>query len=479
MVGLSMSDIGLWRSDTWVSARNTFFTYTGTYNDIVNFGPVGMTDSGYAAEQVIEPQYHADVEPTGVLPITGASPEGDVFGNLTGTITGTSVVAGPTLFQPFATKASFNNANTSHSPGAIRLTLSWQSGNAPGSPVAFTPSVPGVGYSWSPSTITLTGSPTTGNTETGSAVLSVPGGMTSGTPIEIDVTNTGGVGSIRDVHGRHAGRQDQLGHDDPERQCAMAHGKRSLRQPRSGHGADLHFRRSRVPGGTAAVRFRPRGNLPGLRCSRELVLGVCRAARSEHPHRRHGRSLRQARDLAGERQHRSVVAIPELQFVVGEPAPHPRSRQGDDRLQHGRNARERLHTESRLHDPRPGRRLHACNLYRNSPDVYPDNPQGGRNAKQIYGTATTNATYASFRRIGHDQPLDRSDRRGDFDSSYPFYRWTLIGQMTAAATTATVTVTDGTSSGVLYTNGIRCELVPEPFMQAGDTVTFQPGDASS
>ena len=30
------------------------------------------------------------------------SPELDVFGNLTGTITGTSVVTGPTLFQPFA-----------------------------------------------------------------------------------------------------------------------------------------------------------------------------------------------------------------------------------------------------------------------------------------------------------------------------------------------------------------------------------------
>ena len=184
--GLSVSDIGFWVNNAWVSAQHTFFTYTGTYNDIVNFGPVGMTDDGYPAE-VIEPATQVDV-----LPITGASPELGYLSVLTGTITGTSVVSGPSLYPAFATTATLNNASTAHTPGAIRLTLAWQGGNAPGSPVTFTPSAP-AGYSWSPSTITLTGSPTTGDTETGSAVLTVPSGQTLNSFVNIDVTNNGGI----------------------------------------------------------------------------------------------------------------------------------------------------------------------------------------------------------------------------------------------------------------------------------------------
>ena len=198
---MTIGDPGAWRDDNAYDSNHlTLFTYpgSGTYNDIVNLGPVtlGMTVGGYPAS-VIEPQYHQNHGPdfngTDVFVFAGTSPETGVFGNLTATITGMELVVGPTLFSPYAVTLAWNNNDQCHSPGTIKLMVRWQSGNAPGSPVTFTPSTPGVGYSWSPSTITLSGSPTTGNTEVGTAVLTIPTGVTMGTVVPVDVINNGGV----------------------------------------------------------------------------------------------------------------------------------------------------------------------------------------------------------------------------------------------------------------------------------------------
>ena len=67
---------------------------------------------------------------------------------------------------------------------------------------------------------------------------------------------------------------------------------------------------------------------------------------------------------------------------------------------------------------------------------------------------------------------------GSFDDASPYYRWTLIGQFVAEATSATVTVTNTLSSGVLYTNGIRCVLVPTSFIGSGDTLVVNMGDSA-
>ena len=117
-------------------------------------------------------------------------------------------------------------------------------------------------------------------------------------------------------------------------------------------------------------------------------------------------------------------------------------------------------------------------VYRNSPDVYTANPQGNQNAQQIHGTATTHANYAIFDGSATANYAVDQTAVGSFDDVAPFYRWTLIGSFTAAATSATVTVTNANSSGVLYTNGIRCVLQPAPFIQSGDTLVVNVGDSA-
>ena len=112
IVGLSIADIGIWNITNPAffdySIYPIIFTNSGTYSDIANFG------NDYDA-QVIEPQWQADV-----LPITGASPETGYKNVLTGTITGTSVVAGPPLWPPVAVTPTFSHGAQAHTPGSSR-----------------------------------------------------------------------------------------------------------------------------------------------------------------------------------------------------------------------------------------------------------------------------------------------------------------------------------------------------------------------
>jgi hypothetical protein len=182
-VGFAFSDIQFLASQA-LAADETFYTYpgSGTYNDIANF------NGGYPAEVIVVPVYPTSGD---VLQITGASPEPGYFGNLSGTVTGTQVVAGPDLGPTVAAAGVLSHStyvsNDAHSPGTIELTLSWPSGS-PTSAVTFTPVVLDQAWAFTPTTIVWDGSAWTN----ASATLTIPSSISPG-GFEIDVTNDGGI----------------------------------------------------------------------------------------------------------------------------------------------------------------------------------------------------------------------------------------------------------------------------------------------
>lgn len=462
MVGMSMSDIGLWRSDAQISSLNTFFTYSGTFNDIVNFGPVGMTNSGFPA-QVIEPQLHADTEPTGVFPITGASPELDVFGNLTGTITGTSVVAGPPLFPAFATSPTLNNHGTSHTPGSIRLTLGWQGGAAPASSVTFTPSTPG-GYSWSPSTITLTSS----GSSTGSAVLTVPSGQTLGSTVHIDVTNNGDIVPVSvQFSVIQATAQVISAEMTPNGNVLWIRAGDLSNVPSPVTTADLSLSTLVKNGGSPIALT----GIPGIFDSIDNWVWAFVGQPAA--------DIRVSDQDAGCVKTGGGWAISnntDQSALFQNYNPLWESQIGTSNVGKGSISYSPTHTDSAVYTITDLVVGQTYNLYRNSPDVYTQ--AGNSNAQMIYGTATTHANYAVYNGSSTVNYAIDQTAEGSFDDSNSFYRWTLIGQFTADATSATVTITNALSSGVLYANGIRAVLVQSQFMTGSDTVVLNVGDAA-
>ena len=84
-------------------------------------------------------------------------------------------------------QGALSHSGVAHTPGNLRLTLSWVGMSAPGSSVTFTPVAPF--GTFSPPTVTLTSS----GSSTGLTTLTVPGGESFGSGYVINVTNGGGV----------------------------------------------------------------------------------------------------------------------------------------------------------------------------------------------------------------------------------------------------------------------------------------------
>ena len=174
LTGVAIADFGLWlRSDGAGTFGSTIFNYSGTYNDITNLS------NGYPAE-VIQTAANKDC-----LAWTGSSPVTGFRSFLTGTITGTTDVTGPTLNPTYGASAAFLFADA-HSPGLDKLTITAGAGWAASSDVTFTPTLPG-GYSLSPSTIVI---PTSGGSA--SANMIIPSGVSPG-DVPFDITNDGSV----------------------------------------------------------------------------------------------------------------------------------------------------------------------------------------------------------------------------------------------------------------------------------------------
>ena len=174
LVGLSLADFGLWiRDDGAGTFGGTIFNYSGTFNDITNLS------NGYPAE-VIQTAANKDC-----LAWTGSSPVTGFRSFLTGTITGASDVTGPTLNPTYGASASFAHSALAHSPGLGKLTITANVGTwAAGSNVTFTPSLTS-GYSLSPSTIVI---PPSGGSA--SANLTIPSGVSPG-DVFFNITNDG------------------------------------------------------------------------------------------------------------------------------------------------------------------------------------------------------------------------------------------------------------------------------------------------
>jgi hypothetical protein len=177
--GLSISDVGFLHNPNMFLAGETLFSYP---TDPTNY------HAGYPAEVIQNGVVDGALSKLDVLAFNNTSPELGFNGYFTGTVSGATAVAGPTLFQTFAATVSLNHGGTCHSPGSIRVTVSGGADWAPSSPVTFT-LAPSIG---TPSgTITLG----TSANASGSALISVPGSV-SPTTATLAITNNGGVAPL-------------------------------------------------------------------------------------------------------------------------------------------------------------------------------------------------------------------------------------------------------------------------------------------
>jgi hypothetical protein len=451
LVGLTYADFAIYHKPVYGSG---YFTDSGTFNDVSNFA------AGIPAE-VIEASASVDV-----FPFDNASPTIGFRSVLTGTITGTSRVAGPTLGPTYAASASFSHNATAHDAGSSVLTITAGAGWAPGSPVTFTPSVPGAGYSWSPTTIVLG----TGAGASGTARLTIPLGVTIPSTVQVDITNNGGVAPFSQT----------LSLINPSAFLATAN-------PLGGPGAAV------MPNGNIVCLFFKDGSGNPTPVTGADFTGATLTKNGGSPIDLTGITV--AYDGVGSRGDNFAW------FFAGQP----------DQIQILDDANATLagsgwttaSEQSSLNqnfnpawfaddgagslqfstDPAatatyaftgliPGA---AYVVSRNSPDQYPGFPGA---ARLNHGTPTTHAQYAITDGTTTTNHAVDDTIVGSFDRCDALYRWTDIATVTPVGSTLTITLTNAAGTGTLYADGIRIELIPVPFMQSGDTVVLSLPDSA-
>ena len=372
-VGMALSDLGLWAINSF-GANAIIFSAT----DIANF------DALYDA-QVIE----TGTQQIDVLPITGASPELGFKGALTGTITGTTVVAGPPLWPPLATTATLNHGGVAHTPGALTLTLAWAGGNAAASSVTFTPSAP-IG-TFSPSTITLTSS----GSSTGTAVLTIPSGQTLGS-YSISLTNPDHVLPESIPYSLVTPTAQVLAAKvSPNGNMLWLYGADISGNASAVTGADFSLS-TIVKNGGSPISL---ASLTPLHAAYDnwCWTFIGQPAQDIQIGDTNARLRQDRRRLDTERLQRAIVPLPELQLVrLLQRLQH---RLGDDRLQ------RHAHRLGGLHDPRSRRGLHIqalSQLPRRLSEQRPVDPRHGHHTRQLRG----------LQRLDHGQLRRRPDRGG-------------------------------------------------------------------
>ena len=401
-----------------------------------------------------------------VLPITGASPELGYRSVLTGTVTGTTVVAGPTLGALYTNSGALDHSATAHTPGSIRLTLSGWTGGTPGSSVTFTATstVGTVG-----GTITLgTASSVTGYTD-----ITVPSGLTNDTVGTVTVTNSAGVLPIQTTFTVLNPATAQVAPNDPL--GGPAYGMCPTGNLAYVYFSDLSGNPTPVTGVdlTGATVVKNGGAPVDISGLQALYDGIGSTGDNYL-----ALFLGQPQQIViiddldagcslagvGATWANSTAATAAYQNFVANPSGV--NGQGTVSYSTG-SAAAAVYSFTGL----TAGATYVLSM--NSPGWYYVNGTAAPG-----GTPTTHAQFAiagagSTRNVAVDLTQPGAHDRDDL-----LYRWTDLATLAPTGTTLTVTLTNQAGSGTLYADALRAELVPVPFMQSGDTVVLNLPDSA-